>query len=234
MLKKRKTLIAFLALVMSVSGLYAQQAGQFTLGGRVGGALGFSESANFGNTLHTRYFQYHSRPSRDPELNFAFAIYGNYAITSRISLQAELNFMISQGYELFFPRPAGSTTVTSREVDVNYSSLDIPLLLRINFLDSPAMFGIQAGPHVSIPLGRLEVYADYMGYIARYDIATFATFGATAGLFGGLQAGPGRVIGDLRFIFDFTDLEVRSPAGGRETAMQRRALAFMIGYEISF
>jgi len=67
----------------------------------------------------------------------------------------------------------------------------------------------------------------------EFDIDTFATFGLTAGVFGGIPFGPGRFIGDMRFIFDFNTLEA-GDNGFTLEFMRRRALALTLGYEISF
>ena len=224
-------IMAFLAIgsvqVYGQAGDSAPQAGQFTVGGRLGGAIGFTEShAGTERILRPLFSNPDARVSVEPELNFNFALYGNYAITNRISIQAELNFMISQGYELTAPRLGRGLY----SFDINYSSLDIPLLLRFAFLSSRPVFGIMAGPHISIPLGRLEIYSDHEErYIGKLDIDSNFTLGFTAGLFGGFQAGPGRIVGDLRFIFDFDSLQ----AEGVEF-IRRRAAALSIGYEISF
>jgi len=221
-----------LVFLMAAAGLYAQQAGQFTVGGRFGGALGFNDSANFGNRIRAEFFNdWTQEPSvlRDPELNIAFALYGNYAITDRLSVQPELNFMIGQGYELRF----SARGYVSREVDVNYNSLDIPILVRFNVSSSPLIFGIQAGPHISIPLGTAEIYQDNAGYLGKFTINSSAVFGFTAGLFSGFPAGPGRIVGDLRFVFDFNTVEL-DWWGDNAAFMNRRALAFTVGYELSF
>jgi len=205
----------------------ANHAGQFSAGGRLGGALGFSESfPDMENLLRPLFSDPNANISIDPELNFNVALYVNYAITNRISIQTELNVMISQGYELIAPRQG----LGSDSFDVNYSSLDIPLLLRFNFLRYQGIFGAMAGPHISIPIGRLEIYDNRAeSYIDELNIDSSLALGVTAGLFAGLQAGPGRVVGDLRFIFDFNSLQAEGVEFSR-----RRALALSVGYEISF
>ena len=230
----KKPLIAGFVFLMAVSGLAAQQTGQFSFGGRLGGAVGFNNPGTFDNAVRDHFGSLLSRSHSvvdEPELNFNFAIYFNYAITSRLSAQAELNFMINQGYELILSAPSQRSIL----IDVNYHSLDIPLLLRYSLIDAPVIFGIQAGPHISIPLGRLEVYEDRDGaaFNERFGIDTSAAFGITAGLFAGFNAGPGRVVGDLRFIFDFNSLDATA-FGTRVEFINRRALAATIGYEISF
>jgi len=230
-----KTLAGIFALALFVTGqiqVYgwsggsAPQSGQFTVGGRFGGTLGFTGSfTDVENMLRTFFSNPDAIASADPELNFTFALYGNYAITNRISIQTELNFLINQGYELQAPRQERGLD----SFDINYSSLDIPLLLRVNFLRY-RLFGIMAGPQISIPIGRLEIYDNRTEmYIEKMNIDSSFSLSLTAGLFGGFRAGLGRVVGDMRFIFDFDPIQ----AEGIEF-IRRRALTFSLGYEISF
>ena len=235
-----KKLFIVLAVFLSVSSLYAQQAGQFSLGGRIGGAVGFGESRNFGNAIRDRPFANWEVDSDwevsspEPSLNFTFALYGNLAITSRVSVQGEFNFMINHGYDLRFTPPASAGSQSTRSVDVEYHSLDIPILLKVALVNNPVIFGIKAGPHVSIPLGRGEVYDNISErYLEEFDVATPAVFGVTGGLFLGIPAGPGRIIGDMRLVFDLNSLEANWPGGNREF-ISRRAFVFSAGYEISF
>jgi len=235
-MKKSRILAGIFALMFFAVGsaqvhgqanISANQTGRFTIGGRIGGALGFSESlADIENLLRPFFSYQNARVSIEPELNFNVALYGNFAITNMISIQAELNVMNEQGYELLASRRERG----SDSFDIEYTSLDIPLLLRFNFLRSQPMFGVMAGPHISIPIGRLEIYDNRAeAYIEELRIDSAFTFGLTAGLFAGFRAGPGRIMGDLRFIFDFDSLQAEGVEFSR-----RRAVAFTVGYEISF
>jgi len=208
----KKMVVVAMILLVTAAGIHAQQAGEWTIGGRLGGAMGLHNSGDVdmpGIVIDTRF-------------NFNFALYANYAFSDMVSFQPEFNFMINQGYQIRFP----SSPLT---MDITYSSLDIPLLLRISLLRPAALWGFLLGPHLSIPLGSAEFsYVD--GSSADIDIDTSITFGVTAGIFGARQAGPGRLIVDMRFIFDFNGVE---DAAGDEF-IRRRALVATIGYEISF
>ena len=135
--------------------------------------------------------------------------------------------MLNQGYELRMPF-AG---FDSRRGRLTYTSLDIPILLRYNFLEFPLAFGVQAGPHISVPLGRGLLSG--AGFSERFDIDTFATFGLTTGFFSGTPVGPGRIVGDLRFIVDFNAVEAQM-WGTAMHIMRRRAFVISLGYEVTF
>ena len=245
-MKKALVLLLFL---MGTAGLYAQQAGQFTVGGRLGWAIGFNNPEGFGDFLKPDMIFLPSGVPPDSvsdgqRITFNFAVYWNYAITDSIAIQVEFNFMTRQGYELRFSAPG----YRSRLVSVNYSSLDIPILFRYNFSNSRAAFGIQAGPHVSIPMGRVEVYENRWyrwslhatEFNEQFAIDTRASFGLTAGLFAGFPfplfwrtERLGRFVIDTRFIFDFNSLNAYD-SGRSIEFITRRAFSFTVGYERSF
>jgi hypothetical protein len=228
----KKILIVTLVLLMAVTSLHAQQAGQFSLGGRLGLGVGLNDPLNFESYARQAFYPDLASISHTPCMQFNIALYGNYAFSNMLSIQTELNFMLYQGYDLSL---SCFDSARSREAEVSYNSLDIPLLIKVNFLNDPSRFGILAGPHVSIPLGRAEFYRE-IGFFEREDkfrIDTFATYGLTAGIFGGHQVGPGRIVGDLRFIFDFSAVETIE-AGTAYKFMERRALTISLGYEMSF
>jgi len=233
----KKIILTTLAIAL-MSGAFAQENGQFSIGARFGGALGFNQTLSFGpwagqNLMNTNVMYF----SRESAGNFNFALFGNYTFNNRLALQAEFNFMIKQGYEIRIASPGMQTMW----LDVDYSSMDIPILLQLNVLNSESRsrFGIQAGPLVSIPLGRLEVYDNRAeAYIDKFDITTSATFGATAGIFGRFPVGPGHIVTDLRFIFDFSSVEAEmgifAPYSFPLPVMDRLSLIFTVGYQISF
>jgi hypothetical protein len=225
----KKLFIVALVLISVVNGLFAQQAGQFSAGGRLGLGAGFNDSLDFYDLGQTFYPDLVSTSTK-PCLQFNVALYGNYSFTNRLSLQAELNFLIYQGYDLIMRFPDG----ISRNAEISYSSLDIPLLLKFDILNTSSSFGILFGPHISIPLGRVEFYREYdFEKEDKIHIESFATYGLTAGLFTGYPLGPGRLVGDIRFIFDFNSLEVMNNNIVYEI-MKRQALTFSVGYEFSF
>jgi hypothetical protein len=110
--------------------------------------------------------------------------------------------------------------------DATYNSLDIPVLVKYSFLNKPLIVGVEGGPQLSIPIGK---YKDPRG---NFD-TDGPTFGAVAGVYAGYPLGPGRIIGDLRFLFDFNKLKAKE-GGVTENILTRRGLIFAVGYEYSF
>ena len=219
-------------------GLYAQQNSAFSVGARAGLGVGFSDARDFMGFVQQEFYPDVTGITPRAQANFNIALYGNYAFNNFFSLQPELNFMIYQGYDMdlrrtdFMPLPPAPRSIYS---DLSYSSLDIPLLVKINFLGSnSASFGVLVGPHVSLPLGRAEFWRQYAMEVEDYfRIDNSAIFGLTAGVFCRIPLGVGQLVGDLRFVYDFDSLKA-STTTGRFDILQRRALVLSVGYEISF
>ena len=164
--------------------------------------------------------------------SLSLAFYFNYAITDWLSIQPEFNFMLLQGTELGLSMAAmGITEAVS--IPLRYNSLDIPLLVRFTPLRRPVMAGVVAGPHVSIPMGALSI--NNTPIIPQIVIpgatAEASNVGMTLGLFGGVEAGPGRVLADIRFVTDFMASTLLL-GGETYELLQRRAFVFSLGYEI--
>ncbi|MFP3090690.1 PorT family protein [Treponema sp. TIM-1] len=156
--------------------------------------------------------------------SFVLSPYGGYYFTDKLAVQGEFNFMFGQKKTWEITIPGYST----EEIEGKYSSLDIPLLIRFDFITKPALFGALAGPYLSIPLGDIELSSD------RYSIdldSDGVTDGIAVGLYGGFPIGPGRIIGDVRFIIDFNPVKVKE-SGETLEVLKRRGINITAGYEI--
>ena len=201
-----------------VTSLFAQDTGEFTFGFRGGILFGFhkagSDLKNFISGEFDRYL------TEESLFNPNIVAYGNYAVTDNIAIQGELNFMINQGMKF----NAYGYTVEGTGI-----SLDIPVLLKYALVTDQARIGILAGPYLSFPLGKFKT----SGYYTYEEESDGFSYGVTAGLFAGYPIGPGRFVGDLRFIFDLSPMKIKD-YGYIMEVMERRGLAITAGYEISF
>jgi hypothetical protein len=211
----RKLPIIALVLWTTAAALFAQDAGEFTFGVRGGILFGFHEAGSDLRDLSGGY-----TPEEDPLFNPNIAAYGNYAVTDKLAIQGELNLMINQGMKF---------SIYGYSIEATGISLDIPVLLKYALMTDQARFGILAGPHFSIPLGKFKTSGYYSG---EYDPDGFA-YGITAGLFAGYPVGSGRIVGDLRFIYDLSPMKIKD-YGHTMEVIKRRGLAVTVGYEISF
>jgi len=243
-------------------GAFAQEngtnQGTFSAGARIGMGIGLSEPKQFMDFANQEFYGGRiTNMTHNSELNFNVALYGNFAFNNFLSLQAELNFMIYQGYDMRLtmsteglssplgsqpPLPGPIPNQLTFNADLSYFSLDIPLLAKVNFLGgSPngASFGLLAGPHVSLFLGRAEFWEERAFGIGGerdtpINIDNSAVFGITAGLFCSIPVGPGRIVADFRFVRDFSSLQATTELGNQFDILQRSAVVLSLGYQISF
>jgi hypothetical protein len=209
----KKLFLAVLVLFMAAGLGFAQTAGTISLGVKAGGVAGF----------HSWNSDIKEALGKDPDskFNFTFGAFGAYTITDNFSIQAEFNFMLNQG---------GKVSISGVDIDIDYNSLDIPLLIKYAFLQEPLVLGVAAGPQLSIPIGDIEISGGGTSMKIKPD---GITFGAVAGLYAGYPLGPGRILGDVRFLFDFSELKGKYE-GISADALTRRGLIFALGYEFSF
>jgi len=220
-----------------------QQNGTFSLGARVGISTGLTESRdswNFWRHIHNRYWHDNvvislAAPENGTEFgraSISVTLYGNFAFNNNLSLQTEVSFMRHHIYHSS-RRFLGNTRLS-------YRSFDIPLLVKADlFSSSSSSFGFLAGPHILVPIRNVEFYSrrseDSRVFEEEFSIDNFTVFGLTVGLFSKIPVGPGRIVGDFRFIHDFRSiripLEVTYSLG---VLPHRRALVFSLGYQLSF
>ena len=163
-------------------------------------------------------------PKEKSNIAFNTTLFGAYKFNESWVIQPEMVFMTNNGMEI----SGHGNTVT-----IDYPTLDIPILARWNFIHEPVLAGIVFGPYISVPIGKLNLSVGGKG--SALD-ATGYTFGVTGGFVIGKKAGPGYITGDLRFLHDFSSLNVREDFGdGMEDAniCVRRSINLTIGYEFS-
>jgi hypothetical protein len=224
MMKKVFVLAAALVFVS-----FAANAQSFAAGARLGPGIGFHGNGDDMEDQVDIWKGYGASVDDKVGVGFIIAGYGAYYFTDSLAVQAELNFMINQKKILEI-----SVGGVSGEIEASYSSLDIPVLLRYEFLQQPLTVGLVAGPVLSIPISDVEmIYPTILGGGSGDSETEGITFGATVGVFGGYPVGPGKIIADIRFLMDFTPLKVKD---GSETfeAIKRRSLNITLGYELSF
>jgi hypothetical protein len=140
------------------------------------------------------------------------------------SVQAEMNFMTNNGMEI---------SGQGNEVRIEYATIDVPLLVRWNFIQSPVVAGILIGPYISLPAGKLNMSVDGRG--AALDTKGY-TLGIAFGFALGYKLGTGNLAADVRYINDFGSLYVREDFGeGPQDAniCVRRSINITVGYEFS-
>jgi hypothetical protein len=190
---------------------------RFAVGGRLG--AGFEINTADEDMVGTGY-----SPNEKSNIAFNAALYGAFRFNDTWAIQPEVNFMVNNGMEI---SGHGST------IKIGYPTIDIPLLVRWNFIQSPIVVGILAGPYISFPIGKLNLTVNDKG--SALDTRGY-TFGVTGGFALGFKVGPGYITADARYINDFNSLFVKEDFGdGVQDAniCVRRSINITIGYEFS-
>ena len=208
--------LAFVFLIgIVVTALHAHEVGEIDFGSRIGLMFGLhGESSTFSKNYGLA----------DRRLvNFNLVFFGSYTVIPHLTLQGEFNIMINQGMEWKYP--GGKDKIV-------FTSIDIPVLAKYAFLEDPFIIGAEAGIHFSIPMGTLN-YIQSTGSITKiseHDTKGI-NFGISLGAFGEYRLGPGRIVADMRFIFDFTRLQAKfNNLGGNIDILTRRGFNISVGY----
>jgi len=229
----KKISVAALVFLFIFTSLYAQDAGRFTFGARGGFQAGIGKTTdafktlenNLGDTLSGNKINVDEQAGVGGNLVLSAA----YGFTNSIGLQTELNFMIGQGKEL------RHTSNNSNYIEFSYSTLDIPLLLKVNFLSTQSRFGVLGGPYFTLPLGQASI--TYNGAFNNSDEKTDISapnFGYTFGLYGGFSLMGLRWVADIRYIQDFgtSTLKKWGAVGATNLGfMNRRGIVVSVGAE---
>jgi len=236
-----KKILPLFLLLFSLNSAHAQNETRWTIGARAGAFFG-----NFANTdeylnLHIIFSSNLYPVNEESDANFAVAIYGGYTIFKGLSVQLEFDFFINQNATVRWDGLISGLPYSFKATSF-YTSLDIPILLRYSFRDKP-LLGVEAGPYLSIPLGKFKYYriASPLGGTPGEQNAKSSAklgFGMAVGVFTGFRLGPGRITGNIRYIFNFTPVNAGVLNYMTELIIMdvfsRRGIIMMLGYEYSF
>jgi hypothetical protein len=206
------------SLMLSVIGFAAVAQRGFTVGARLGPGFAFNELNGDIKNLFGSY-------SISDKSNTAFALsaYGSYTIFPKFSIQAELGLMANNGMALSM----GGIEVLKG----SYTSLDLPVLARYEFFETPVSLSVLGGPYLSFGLGKFKLEM-FSSPSEEADIDGIR-FGITMGVAAGYKVGPGSIIADLRFLTDFAPVKVKY-SGATMDVFTRRGINLTVGYEMKF
>jgi hypothetical protein len=163
------------------------------------------------------------RPKEKSTVAFNAALFFAYRFNDRFGIQPELNVMVNNGIK--------ATYTDGMEVTAAYTSLDIPILLYYNIIVNPVVVRIFAGPYLAIPVGKINIEVD--GYSGGAGIENKGVmFGILGGFGVGFKVGPGNIIGDFRYINDFSENKILYN-GKDMKGFLRRSINVTVGYELS-
>jgi hypothetical protein len=229
--KKMKRFLMILTALCVIAFNASAQTG-FTVGARLGPGFAFNEVDSDVKKLFKGATG--KSPKEESNIAFAIALYGNYTIFPKFSIQAELGFMANNGMVLSGTMPDD----TDVELRGSFTSLDIPVLARYEFLEDPVSLSVLGGPYLAFPLskmkGELSMSPDTSGESGSENTKIDGIrFGITLGLAAGYKLGPGSIVADLRFLTDFNPVRTKILGGAKtESVFTRRGINLTVGYEM--
>jgi len=178
------------------------------LGGRAGLSLGFYGN---GGGLADKILYTSQSISGIPA--FDGALFFSVSIIRFLEVQTEA-IITNDSFDL----NSGNTNLFS----VSYTSLMIPLLVKLVYRPSIFMMQGFAGAYLSVPLNQMEVTHRNGAYSA--DISLLGGFMTGGAL--GLKLGPGTLLLDIRYAGDFSYMK-----NGNKDISKRNKVFFTVGYE---
>jgi hypothetical protein len=211
---------------------------KFTLGARAGPGIEF-------NSPEIGAAEGLLKAEAKSNVNFNAGLYGAYNFSPLFAFQAELALAFNSGILIeaidngMWLNGEGNYTQNQSRIHerFSFSSLDIPLLLRLNFRPAPRyIISLLGGVHISLGLGKLSNSSEYPYFTShnnsRNEGIKGALFGLSAGAKGGYSLGPGYIMADLRFMNDFTALAANYRDQGNTKILTRRSFNISLGYEL--
>ncbi len=115
--------------------------------------------------------------------------------------------------------------------EVSVSTIDIPVLFGMESKVSDVwILDYYMGPYISIPLAGMITSAELTSQLKGIS----PIFGGTAGVTGNIKAGPGFVVLDMRYLFDFSSTKMEATNGEPVSLYARRNIILNAGYKLAF
>lgn len=154
----------------------------------------------------------------------------NLPMLSALGFQTELDILAGNGIGIKSESPFGTV-----EMSVSYTSLELPILVTYDFNVGPVTLTALVGPHLSFPLGKVKQEMKVAGITGESEgvIDSKALFGMTFGMAVGFPVGPGSIVGDVRYLNDFSKV-ISSYMGTTDDCVTRRSLNISLGYQTYF
>ncbi|MDR2434399.1 MAG: hypothetical protein LBD47_07505 [Treponema sp.] len=172
-------------------------------------------------------------------LNFEGGLFVAVRMLSLLSFQAEMLFtwdnVVYRGVTDIGPEEVYDP-VLANEKHTAYSIM-LPLLLKLNLATNRVRFSPFAGVYAFIPLGETEYRMNPTGQEGDYSWSVSVPMGFAVGLETAIKAGPGLIIGDIRYSGDFGDTTIHDSSVQRlreDTVYRRGGLSFSLGYAFGF
>ena len=221
---KKKIFVAFIFFT-AVSLPFAE--GEKKLSLDLGGflSLGCPLGSRFENTY---FFASDSQYPFQPEEHYFKTLNVSLDLFARLHLDFLIHNLCLQGNIRFCSNSIGGSFAnlkgSSSNFSFRYKSIDFPLAVVYELYFGRLILMPECGVYLSVPVGKVKFPSEFG---SSRKIETFALFGAQAGISLAYSAGPGALVGGIRYVNDFTSFSVD---GG--SFMLRRGLYISGGYII--
>ena len=194
--------------------------------------IGLRGGMSFGfNKAHEDMVGTGTRPAEESPKTFVPTLSVFYRVMNSLKVQLELSYL-KNGIDVygFYDDYSGYTL----DIDIRYSTLDIPLLLAWNFIKNPISVDFFAGAYVSLPVSTANIAYEIEGYgkmQGSVDV-TGIIYGVVGGFDAGFRVGPGNVVIDARFFYDLVPARAKGDMLGDypQGLMYRRGIVVSAGY----
>lgn len=206
----------------SSSNIGSQKAG---IGVRLGASFQF-------NKAHEDMVGDGTRPAEKSPVGFVPTISAFYRVTETLKVQLEASFFTNNGIKVigFYDDYSGRIL----DIDVKYSTLDIPLLVSWNLIREPVNVDIFAGAYISLPVSTANISYDIEGYgtLSGSVNVTSKVFGVVGGFDAGFGLGPGNIVLDARFFYDLQPSKAKGDFTDNEEVglIYRKGMVVSVGY----
>ena len=167
----------------------------------------------------------------DNFIPFGGALTLDYRFLKYLGIQTEVDFLVGNGVK------ASDSTY---KLNIKFSSIDIPLMIKFYPIHSPVLVSAYAGGYLSIPVSDLtmEGYNYYFDFpINRAVKLEGLVWGVLGGIDVGVPVGPGEIMVDVRYMHDFGTHNAMIPDNMLELqprgVMYRRNLMISAGYRFA-
>lgn len=157
-----------------------------------------------------------------------------YRVLDNLKLQVEFSYFITNGISIYDYYTEDADKDYLFDIDIKYSTLEIPVLLAWNFIQKPLNVDIFGGAYVSVPvsavmMSMVEKYSEHKAE-AALDASGFV-YGVVGGFDVGFRIGPGNLVLDARYFYDLVPTKARGDLiGGESGLLYRKGVVVSAGF----
>ena len=153
------------------------------------------------------------------------------ALAPAVSIGYRINESLTAQVEAIFSRGVGMTVSgLGSTIKVSFSSMEIPLLIKLSIIQNPIELALFAGGYISFPISQVNVENPFGAASLN---ASGHVFGYLAGFEVGVPMGPGRLFADARYMKDLDSLYIEDDFGEgtiKQGVMDRSTVNVSVGY----